>query len=102
MDFDCEFTKDGFEYHVELNVDFEATPFSPATYSSPAEGGEIEIKSVILNKIIGVYNEDGQEVQPLLTSEQIVAECELILGNEKSDQHRQFSDLVADFYSDRY
>ena len=101
MNFDCEFEKDGLDYEVDLYVEFEGTPFSPATYSSPAEGGFIEVQGVTLNKILGVYNKDGQEVQPLLTSEQIVAEMDDILGNEKTKQHWQFCDRVAEFYNGR-
>lgn len=36
--------RDGRE--IEINVEFDATPFVPATYWQPAEGGEIEILAV--------------------------------------------------------
>lgn len=36
---------------LEINVEYTATPFVPATYLQPAEGGEIEITAVFFNGV---------------------------------------------------
>ena len=43
---------------LEINVEYDVTPFVSATYWQPAEGGEIEITAVFL---------DGKAIDPPLT-----------------------------------
>lgn len=61
MKFDRSTTIIRDDREIEIVVEYDATPFVPATYWQPAEGGEIEI--------LGAFVEGGA-LDPPLTEEE--------------------------------
>lgn len=62
---------------VEISVEYDATPITPATYWQPAEGGEIEI--------LAVFGENGIALDPPLND----------------DEEAKVYDYLVDRYDDR-
>ena len=51
MRFDRWATIERGDREIEISVEFDATPFVPATYWQPQEGGEIEILAVFADGV---------------------------------------------------
>jgi len=101
--FEMMITIDGIEYHVELDVDFDFDPGSPATFYQPPEPFDLEVKSVGVTKIDAVCIEDGEEIYVLsiASNEKIEDECCDIL-NKESKQQNSFLNHISEIYVGRW
>lgn len=68
---------------VELQVEYSATEYRPATFHEPAEGGEVEIEGVYL---------DGNEVGHMLADWVEARILEQLRSGIAEDQHQAEED----------
>lgn len=80
---------------LDVEVEYEGTPYVPATYYQPAEGGEVYVLSVKDSK--------GKEME--LTEEQelkIFHECQDRLQDDIEAEQDAYGDYKYEEYRDRY
>lgn len=70
---------------IVLDVEFTATPYIPATYDNPQEGGEVEVQAIYL---------EGLEVTDIL-SQWVLDKAEEVAGDSAAEllQEQCDSDL---------
>lgn len=92
--FETSITRD--DYDIDVRVTYSATPFIAATWMQPAEGGEVEIRDVVL-----INRTAATEPLTDAEDEKLLAECEDRARSDLAEQAADYDDYLYDQHRDR-